>query len=122
MSTRDTPVANITASAPQEVQKNTAPSANTTAPAPPAKQPIISKNGIRLFGYTAPWWIVIIVVLLLVYLANDNGWFDGATGTTYSGQTSYGSTLPPVTTEFGPSTGGGLDTPAEITRIFGNSW
>ncbi len=38
---------------------------------------IVSKNGLCLMGYTAPWWIVVVVLVLVTYILYDRNMLAG---------------------------------------------
>lgn len=69
------------------------------------------KNGMKMCGYTIPWWVLLVVVLLIVYVVYDQGYFRSMT----SAQPRQ-ITLPMMQT--GGNFGAGLDTPMEIRQLF----
>lgn len=54
----------------QETAKVVAPENNDKKP----------KEGLAVFGYIVPWWVVILVVLLILFYAHDKGYLNGVLG------------------------------------------
>jgi hypothetical protein len=40
------------------------------------------KNGLKLFGYVFPWWVVVVVCIIALYMLNERGVFNGLKGET----------------------------------------
>lgn len=78
------------------------------------------KQGLKIFGYVVPWWVIVVVVLLVIYLAYDQGWLDGLTGKSNSQENVVGL---PQGMLAQPQTGGlnssGLNTPTQMRELFG---
>ena len=73
-------------------------------------QRTVSKNGLKIFGYVAPWWVVLLVTVILIYILRIlyvDGYFKSISGK--SNSTGAGVS---VLTE---------DTPEEIRKLIGGS-
>ncbi len=74
------------------------------------------KRGITLMGYFVPWWAVVVVLLVALYLAHEQGYLSGMTGSQKLAEAK------PVELQGQVLSIGGASTPEDVRRLFNGRW